>query len=125
MNDEIIRQLKLPRRESKESDHRFLILRKKNTRCVKRDLIYTKSPVDIKVSVNSKYQEIKCVCDMKYEAYNELRKLTKLYRHWKNRYEQLDLIETRYLTKLIGCERKRKFFSDRKRLLKKNCKNAR
>ena len=82
-------------------------------------MIYTKSPCDIKVSVNSKYQEIKCVCEMKYEAYEELKKLTKSYRYWKNRYEQLDLIKTRYLTKIVGCQRKRKFFSDRKRLLKK------
>ena len=74
--------------------------------------------------VKSKYEEIKCICELKYEAHEELNKLAKLFRHWKNRYEQLDLIEMRYLTKIVGCQRKRKFFTDRKRLLKKNCKNA-
>ena len=117
-------QLKLPQQEIQESVHRFLILRKKNEQYAKRDRVYTKSPCDIKVSVNSKYQEIKCVCELKYEAYEELNKLTKLYRHWKNRYEQLDLIETRYLTKIVGCQRKRKFFADRRRLLKKKCKQS-
>lgn len=117
-------QLKLPQQEIQESVHHFLILRKKNEQYAKRDLIYTKSPCDIKVSVNSEYQEIKRVCEMKYGAYEELNKLVKLYRHWKSRYEHLDLIKTRYLTKIMGCQRKRKFFAHRKRLSKKKCKQS-
>ena len=77
-------KLKLPCRKIQESVHRFLFLRRKNNQHARQDLIYAKSPNDIKVSVKSKYDEFKCICEMKYEAHEELNKLAKLYRHWKN-----------------------------------------
>ena len=61
-------QLKLPCRKIQESVHRFLILRKKSDQYARRELIYTKLPNDIKVSVKSKYEEFKCICEMKYEV---------------------------------------------------------
>ena len=87
-----------------ETGQKFLILkRKKNQdeKYARQEVIYTKSPVDIKVSVKSKYDEIKCICELKYEAYEKLSKLTKLYRHWKDRYKKMDLIESRYLSKIF------------------------
>ena len=86
----------------------------------RRELIYTKCPINIEVAVKSEFDEIKCICDLKQEAYEKLMELSEAYKHWKSRYYYLDLIKTRYLTQTINC--RQKDFQERSRVLKKHQK---
>lgn len=70
------------------------------SRHIKQEIIHTKSPVDIVDAVNSKYNEIKCASNLKHETFFKLSKIYKLYKQWKERYEWLDLIETRLFDRI-------------------------
>lgn len=93
--------IKLPVKNRQEK-RRFLILkqqRERTTNYVRWELICTKSPINIEVAVKSKFDEIKCICDLKQEAYKKLIEISRSYNN-------LDLIKTRYLKQTIRCRRK-------------------
>ena len=70
---------------NRQEKQRYLILKRrkehrlKYARC---ELIYTKSPINIEVAVKSKFDEIKCICDLKQEVYEKLIELSGAYKHW-------------------------------------------
>ena len=88
---------------------RYLILEQNNARALNRlrhEVINTKSPCDIVVSVKNKFDKIRCVCELKRKTFLTLMNGCKKVKELKKLLRELDLIKPRYLIEAINCHRR-------------------
>ena len=68
--------------------------------------IFTQLNHNVIIGVQSKFDEIQCVCKIKQEMANELKSVWKQYNKLTSGYCILSRIELQYLFKVMKCRRK-------------------